>query len=165
MQLTHFFQTSLLRISTQKSCIDTALSSRLNALLDPSFIIVMDTPAIFKELLMAGSNHIPKFPGENGLISRIARYINEHMKKDLTLTSVADHFGVSTSTLQNLVKKHLKQTFQKYLEDQRMAKAFSLVVEGRRIKEIMQVTGYKYRSTFNAAFLKKYKHPPKYFRK
>lgn len=116
--------------------------------------------------MKSGSNHIPKQEEgyEKKLVTKIASYLSEHIHESLKVSDVAAIFKLSTSTIQRLFKNHLHQTFQHYLEDMRMTKAMNLVKQGLRIKEVMYATGYKYRSTFNKAFLKKYNHPPGYFR-
>ncbi|MEO6868114.1 MAG: AraC family transcriptional regulator [Ginsengibacter sp.] len=116
---------------------------------------------------MKGSNHIPQpiNTGEENLIEKIIQYLRAHVDIDLKVSVVANLFDISPATLQHLFKKYIHQSFQHYVEEIRMTLAFELLMQGKRIKEIMQATGYTYRSAFNKAFLKKFKHPPGYFRK
>lgn len=97
-------------------------------------------------------------------VERVEQYIADNLQTDLSAATVAAKFELSVSSLQHLFKRHQQQTYQHYLQDIRIAKAFELVKEGKRIKEIMYATGYKYRTTFNKAFKKKLKHPPGYFK-
>ena len=116
---------------------------------------------------MKGSNHVPQpiNTGEEKLIEKITQHLKAHLESDLKVSVVANLFEVSPATLQHLFKKYIHQSFQHYVEEISMTLAFELLMQGRRIKEIMQATGYTYRSAFNKAFLKKYKYPPSHFRK
>ncbi|MEO7049651.1 MAG: AraC family transcriptional regulator [Ferruginibacter sp.] len=116
---------------------------------------------------MKGSNHIPQpiNTGEEKLIEKITQHLKAHLESDLKVTVVATLFDISPATLQHLFNKYIHQSFQHYVEDTRMTLAFELLMQGKRIKEIMQATGYTYRPAFNKAFLKKYKYPPSHFRK
>lgn len=116
---------------------------------------------------MKGSNHVPQPTKtiEEKQIDKIIQFILSHLHTDLKVAVVANIFEISAATLQNLFNKYLHQSFQHFIEDKRMTRAFELLMQGRRIKEIMQQTGYAYRSAFNKAFLKKFKHPPSFFRK
>lgn len=115
---------------------------------------------------MEGSNHIPKERhfGE-ALFEKIAGFMNSHLKEALSPESAAAEFGISVATLQRLFKKYGKKTFRHYLADMRTERARQLIGQGWRIKEVMFATGYKYRSTFNNAFQKKFGKPPGHFRK
>lgn len=116
---------------------------------------------------MKGSNHVPQpmSTGEERFLEKIVRHLLGHLHTDLRVGRVANHFEISPATLQHLFKEYRHQSFQHFVEEKRMTKAFELVMQGMRIKEIMQEAGYAYRSAFNKAFLKKFKHPPTYFRK
>lgn len=116
---------------------------------------------------MGGTNHIPKKEEtfEERLIEQITRYLIENMRLSINVSKVASLFNISPSTLQRLFKKYLHHSFQHYLENLRISRARKLINEGWRIKEIMYEVGYKHRSTFNKAFLKKYHYPPSHFRR
>jgi len=101
---------------------------------------------------------------EQNRVERIKKYIAANLSTDLSAATVSQKFELSVSSLQHIFKKHQQQTYQRYLEDTRMKKAFELITkDGKRIQEAMYETGYKYKSTFNSAFKKKFKHPPSYF--
>ncbi len=103
---------------------------------------------------------------EKNRLGRIRQYIADNLTTNLHAAAISKKFELSVSSLQHIFKKHQKQTYQHYLEDIRMEKAFILITkERKRIKEVMYATGYKNRATFNNAFKKKFKHPPSYFQK
>lgn len=103
---------------------------------------------------------------EQSRVEKIRQYIADHLATDLSATAVATKFGLSISSLQHIFKRHQQQTYQRYLEETRMMKAFELITkEGNRVQEAMYATGYNYKSTFNKAFKRRFKHPPGYFQK
>jgi AraC-like DNA-binding protein len=104
--------------------------------------------------------------GEFNRVEQVKKYIAENMAADLRASVVAKKFELSFSSLHRLFKKHEGQAYHQYLEDIRMKTAFHLITrEGKRISEAMYAMGYSNRSTFNAAFKKKFKHYPSHFRK
>lgn len=115
---------------------------------------------------MDNSNHIaPEGSGyETALAAQIASWLGEHMHERLKVASVASQFKISAPTLQRLCRRYLHKSFQQYLGDIRMKKALAFIYQGLTVKEVMLKTGYRYRSTFNNAFRKKYKNPPRHFR-
>jgi AraC-like DNA-binding protein len=102
---------------------------------------------------------------EQNRLERIKKYIDDNLKGNLGAAIVAKKFELSVSSLLHIFKKHEQQTYQHYLENVRMKKAMELIKAGKWIQEIMDATGYKYRSTFHKAFKRKFKHPPGYFGK
>ncbi len=121
-------------------------------------------------MLMGNQNNLQK--AENAIlhdqnrVERIRRYLLENLKTDLSASVVAQKFELSISSLQHLFKRYQKQSYHKYLEEIRMEKAFELITkEGKRVKEVMNLTGYKRRITFNRAFKRKYKQSPGHFMK
>lgn len=115
---------------------------------------------------MAGSNHIPKEQGyEKNLFYKIALYLEGHLQDSLSVKSIALQFNLSTPTLQQLFIKYGHKSVQHYIGDIRMQRAMKLIIAGGRIKEVMLQTGYRQRSTFYKAFIKKFRFPPGHFRK
>lgn len=114
-------------------------------------------------------NHTPaegnRMSGVQGRPERIKEYIRHNLSADLGADSVSEKFGLSVSSLLHIFKKYGNQPFGQYVIKARMEKAFQVISDGGRVKEAMNATGYKYRGTFNAAFKKRYGHPPTYFTK
>ena len=97
-------------------------------------------------------------------IERIKEYILVNLSKDLSIGTVSGKFAMSASTLKRLFKKHTGSSYHQYIEGTRMEKAFELITKGQRTQQTMYATGYHYRSSFNKAFKKRFKHPPAHFR-
>jgi AraC-like DNA-binding protein len=101
--------------------------------------------------------------GQNRVES-IKKYIDDNLSSDLSAVVVSEKFSVSISTLQHSFKKHLLQSYQRYVEKVRMNKAQARIQPGKRIWEIMAATGYKNGSTFYNAFKRIFKHTPATFK-
>jgi AraC-like DNA-binding protein len=97
-------------------------------------------------------------------VETITEYILTNLEKDLSIGTVSEKFTMSASTLKHLFKKYTGSSYHQYVERTRMEKAFELIIKGQRTQQTMYTTGYHYRSSFNKAFKKRFKHPPAYFR-
>jgi two-component system response regulator YesN len=103
---------------------------------------------------------------EYNRVELVKTYVTGHLDSDLSASTVAGEFNFSLSTLHHLFKKYEGQTYQRYVEEMRMNRAIDLITkEGFRVNEAMYATGYRHRATFNAAFKRKFNHPPRHFRK
>lgn len=101
-----------------------------------------------------------------GRIDRIKKYVLEHLNANLGSAVVAEAFEISVSTLQHIFKKETGQNFQRFVETARMQKAIALLTtEDKIIKEVMSLTGYTTRSTFNRAFKRHFQKTPSFFMK
>jgi len=117
---------------------------------------------------MEGPEQIP--PSEEFLhwktrVEKVKQYVSENLDADLRITTVAEKFNLNKFTLQHIFKEQQHETYHEHVERIRMEKALQLLKEGKWVKEAMNLTGYKNRSTFNLAFKKKYQHPPGFFKK
>jgi AraC-like DNA-binding protein len=99
-------------------------------------------------------------------VERVKEYVLGNLAGDLSIEAVAEKFGLSTSALRHIFKKHTGRPYYQYVQEMRMNKAYELIArKGERIQQAMYATGYKYRSSFNKAFKKRFNHPPGYFSK
>jgi two-component system, response regulator YesN len=119
---------------------------------------------------MAGKSQIQnqwdESSGSKNRLEKIRQYLSENLENDLSLAIVADKFELSVSSLKNMFKTYEGKSYHQYVTDIRMEKAFELITkEGQRIQQVMYATGYHYKSTFNKAFIKKFKHRPGYFQR
>jgi AraC-like DNA-binding protein len=97
---------------------------------------------------------------------KIKDYISANLAGDLSLATVSQKFELSTSTLKLIFKKYTGNSYHHHVEELRMKKAIKLIIlEGQRVQQTMYASGYKYRSSFNKAFKKRFKHSPGYFLK
>lgn len=103
---------------------------------------------------------------EEKRMERIRKYIGDNLSADLSASTLSREFELSASSLLNIFKKNENQTCRQYVEEIRLNKAFDLIFQkGYRVQQAMYATGYSYKSTFNKAFKKKFKHAPSHFQK
>ena len=117
---------------------------------------------------MKGTNNIRPVgeQHERSRIARIKKYLLDNLSRDLRARTVANRFEMSVSSLQHIFQKYQGQSYHKYVEDMRMVRAFDLITkEGMRIQQAMFASGYKYKSTFNKSFKRRYGHSPSYYKK
>ena len=97
----------------------------------------------------ADQNPAPRYAEING-------YIQEHLyESTLSLTTVADHFGISGSYISRLIKEHQQISYLDYVNRLRIAKAKQLLLNtGRDINEICMLVGYDNDITFRRVFKK-----------
>lgn len=100
---------------------------------------------------------------EKKLARGIKAYIARNLHRYLNAAGVAAHFVISPSSLQRLCRKYYGCSFKRFTEHCRMSRALHYLHKGKRIKEVMYLTGYTHRSTFNRAFRRIYHYPPRHF--
>lgn len=57
------------------------------------------------------------------IVQKVAQYLREHIRSDLSLQQLSDEFGVSPSHLSRMFKEEIGRTFSQYLLELRMNKA------------------------------------------
>lgn len=98
-------------------------------------------------------------------VEKVQEYVSQNLAGDLRITTVCKKFDLNKFTLQRIFKQQQKETYREHVERIRMEKALHLLSEGKWVKEVMDLTGYKNRGTFNRAFKKRCKFPPNFFKK
>ena len=81
--------------------------------------------------------------GNLSVRKKILAYIQEHDTEELSLTSLAEMYNISSSRLSTLIKKELGLSFSEYITARRMQKAKELLKDdSRSIEEIANAVGY-----------------------
>lgn len=89
--------------------------------------------------------------------SQIIQYIDEHyLDPMLSLTSVADVFQITEVYLSQLFKHISGENFSKYVENLRLKKGHELIVNGFKINDVYQMSGYNSPQVFRRAYKRKY---------
>jgi len=70
-----------------------------------------------------------KSDSKKSIISNVKQFIEEHYSEDISLSGIADHFGISAPYLSTLFKKQANDNFNNYLRNIRLKKAMDLLVE------------------------------------
>ena len=109
---------------------------------------------------------IPVFlAGKNSLLDQITDYVKANLAEKLTLKMVADHFGVSVSTVTQLYQKKAQTTFHEFVTQCRMEKARTLILQGMSLETVGKTVGYSDHSTFYRAFRQAFGVSPREYRK
>lgn len=86
-------------------------------------------------------------------VERIDRYIATHILTKMTLEDVADYVGMNRTYFCMFFKKHYGKGFADHLNDLRVEKACSLLLQGdRAMSDIAVECGFKTVPYFNRAF-------------
>ena len=100
------------------------------------------------------------------LIQMLISYINENFKEDLTLETIASHFGYSTSYIAHIFSEQLKIPFRSYLGSTRSEHARKLILEkNKTLTEICYECGFNSPNTFCRNFKKHFGKTPSEFKK
>ncbi|WP_197080892.1 helix-turn-helix domain-containing protein [Gordoniibacillus kamchatkensis] len=99
-------------------------------------------------------------------IEAIRRYIEQHYKKDISLTTLSEIFHFSPRYLAKIFKEQFHTTIITYLTDLRIDKAKSLLIHSNiPISEIAGSIGYEDENYFGKVFKKQTGLSPMQFRK
>ncbi|RPA58663.1 AraC family transcriptional regulator [Aerococcus agrisoli] len=90
------------------------------------------------------------------LAYEIKQYIQETYRKNITLQDIADHFNISTSTVNRVFQPYFHSTIYQFILDLRLNYARRLIENGQSITESWQQAGFNDYSNFYRAFIKHY---------
>lgn len=100
-------------------------------------------------------------------VTRITQYIVEHIDKDISLNSVAEHFSISSSHLSKMFKDSTGTNFSAFVTEQKLLKARDLLLQDKTLKiaDVANSLGYYNLPYFISIFKEKYGITPANFRK
>ncbi len=97
--------------------------------------------------------------------NRLYSYIQKNYQNPITLEDIAQHFNMSLSTFNRMIKKETGATFVTFLNDYRLGMAARKLLEtDATIQYISQSCGFKNLSNFNKFFKKHYFTSPQKYR-
>lgn len=121
---------------------------------------LLQTFYLMKEVFMemATNNKDEASKDDRSLIFQIQKYIDEqYTDPQLSLSSLANVFGITEVYLSHLFKQESGENFSKYVERLRMEKALQLIEEGDHfINEISEIVGYNSPQVFRRAYKRYY---------
>lgn len=121
---------------------------------------------IIRELLILISTELATNQTPNNTLQKILHYINKHYTENLTLTSIAEKFGFSTSYITKLFRNFLGKGTVDYINDLRLTTACEYLISSNyTIGEISNRIGFQNQYYFDRLFKRKYGVTPKEFRK
>lgn len=100
----------------------------------------------------------------NDKVSSVIRYINDNLKEELSLETLAFKFYTSKYHLLREFKKHTGYTIHQYIHKKRLIMARMLLKEGLKVTEVYLKCGFGDYSNFIRAFKKEYGQSPKHYR-
>lgn len=124
---------------------------------------VLRAVAMFRAAYIEGPDRLASMPD---FVHRAANFLCRHLdKKSITLQDVADHTGVSRTHLVRMFRKEYQTSPMRYLLDQRMAKARTLL-EGPsfKIRDIADRLGFSSPEVFSLAFKDRHGVSPRTYR-
>jgi AraC-like DNA-binding protein len=161
---------SIAKLDLSLASAGTQSSPRVTELLDQVFA-PEDWPRFFEEagvVLVELSEVFARTARRRTGLSKqeLADYVNRNFDDpNLTLTSVAERFGVNEKYLSRFFKEQFHINFHAYVENLRLRLALDAIVEGDRpLKEVVSLSGYSSPATFTRAFKKRYGVTPSAYR-
>ena len=92
---------------------------------------------------------------ENGdIISTLINYIQEHIKDNLTLETIAKDMHYSESYLSNQFKKTMKCPLMKYIRSKKIILAQSMIRDGQKATDVAEELSFTDYSTFYRSYIK-----------
>ena len=118
---------------------------------------------IFSQLLLELSKCLRKEMGSasTALLNKITYYIHEHLTDPLTLSDIAEYFGISKSYLVKLFRQSLHTSVTVYINRIKMEQAAQLLKTSlMNISEIASFMGYQDPAYFSRVFKKHFGQSP-----
>lgn len=103
---------------------------------------------------------------ENERMRPVIRYIYYHLHEELSLSELADKFGMSSRTLSRLFQSTMDISFFQYLKLSRIVRSMQFLLQSdKSISEIAYETGYNSISAFSNTFYQLVNMRPSDFQK
>ncbi len=97
-----------------------------------------------------------EMPVTDSFDSKIIRYVNDNLGKDLNIQLICDNFYISRSKLNNVFKRNTGNSVWEYVTAKRLANAKSMLTRGYPATKIAEPCGFSNYSTFYRAYKKYY---------
>lgn len=82
----------------------------------------------------------------------LLRYINDHLKEELTIDGLAEHFYISKYYMMRQFKEETGYTIHQYITEKRVMEAKNLIMAGVSATKACYECGFRDYSTFSRAF-------------
>lgn len=93
-------------------------------------------------------------------IRNCIKYINDNLYQKISVTSVANHCGISADYLSQIFKREIGENLSSYILRQKLEKAKSLLLNGMSSKEICIEVGFSSQAYFVTVFKRFYNMTP-----
>lgn len=104
--------------------------------------------------LASAEQNDPNLNNNGDIISVLINYIQEHIRDDLTLESIANDMHYSESYLSNQFKKTMKCPLMKYIRSKKIILAQSMIRRGEKATDVAEELSFSDYSTFYRSYIK-----------
>ncbi len=122
--------------------------------------LVAEINTVVESLMQKSYHYIAPPTATNELFQSAIDYINKHIQENVTPPTIAQYLGVSESYLHRLFKKYMGISIHKYVENQKMQLALSLLRKGHSAQNVAEMLGYDYYTTFFSQFKRVFEKAP-----
>jgi AraC-like DNA-binding protein len=139
------------------------------------FAFTMEAEGIILQVLALlmryfSTNIVPVETNKDSLVKEriheVILYVDEHYRKQISLSDIADHVGLEQKYFCRFFKKHMGMSFHHYLNEIRLAHIYQEIISTHdSIKEIAERNGMINQKLFNHAFKELYGCKPSVIRK
>ena len=131
------------------------------------FLVLMYKLSLSENAKVLASNSFAQSEtgGESDRVKKVKRYIYDHFKDDVSLTSMAELAEMSPSAFSRFFKSQTGSTLSDYIIDIRLGNAAHLLVDtAKSVSDICNECGFNNQSNFNRIFKAKRGVTPRDFR-
>ncbi len=93
---------------------------------------------------------------------RIVMYVNEHLTEDISVSTLAEHFYLSTSQFNRIFRQATGAAPWEYITKKRLTIAKDMIKNGISAQETAESCGFKDYSVFYRAYVKQFGKAPKH---
>ncbi len=160
---------NVLRItSLEKSSLLRSISRLEASFSDDGYAADLYRQIIFLEFMIHLNRAARKDPLKyidtdscNTKIQDILGYINENLREDLSIDSIADQFYISKYYMMRLFKQETGYTLGQYISQKRLLLAKELLLSGEPVTKACFDCGFKDYSTFSRAYKRLFGESPR----
>ena len=160
---------NVLRItSLEKSSLLRSISRLEASFSDDGYAADLYRQIIFLEFMIhlnraARKDHLKYIDTDscNTKIQDILGYINENLREDLSIDSIADQFYISKYYMMRLFKQETGYTLGQYISQKRLLLAKELLLSGEPVTKACFDCGFKDYSTFSRAYKRLFGESPR----
>ena len=160
---------NVLRItSLEKSSLLRSISRLEASFSDDGYAADLYRQIIFLEFMIhlnraARKDHLKYIDTDscNTKIQDILGYINENLREDLSIDSIADQFYISKYYMMRLFKQETGYTLGQYISQKRLLLAKELLLSGEPVTKDCFDCGFKDYSTFSRAYKRLFGESPR----
>ncbi len=129
-------------------------------------LLAASLSVLLLHLCRAGEREVPSASPVSGDLLPIKRYINEHWREEITLTSLGRRFALNPCYLSRKFRREMGFGLQEYIELVRMMHAEEMLLHSRRtVAEIAEATGFSTPNYFSLVFKRVHGQSPMAYRK